>query len=171
MGRGQGASSQHSGTRRGAAITPDVNALYMAGACRAFAVALHDQTGWPLVVVTDADNVFDPKVQGASLSEDERQEGVIGRGSLSPRAIHALVEHPSGELIDIQGGNDPMGLVEAYDGAAEDGRAALGYVDRESLLEEHEGTSAGVHTTDEAARYVPEVLRLVAADAAEAIGA
>jgi hypothetical protein len=153
MGRGQGQAGQAPARR--ARITNDVRLEYMAGPCRALAVALHDATGWPLVVVTDAVNVH--AQDHSQLSDEERAGGIIGYASMSPQAIHALVEHPSGELLDIQGLNEPIGLVEAYEGAADEGGAALGYVSREDLLEEHEGTSNTV-TVDEAARYVPELI-------------
>jgi hypothetical protein len=166
MGRGQGKTGASCGIasrrRQVASITPEVNYRYMAQSCRALAIAIHDQTGWPLVVVTDSWNVHSST--GGPLSEEERAGGVIGLGSVAPQAFHALVEHPSGELIDIQGGNDPIGLVEAYDGAATDNQAALGYVTREDLLQEHGESSAGNDDVSAARAYVASVLLLLDED-------
>jgi hypothetical protein len=78
------------------------------GACGGLAIAIHDATGWPIVAITDAHNVF--------------EDGKAGGGS----ALHWVVQHPSGKLLDIDGLHDPAALVEAYEGDADDGEAAWG---------------------------------------------
>lgn len=113
--------------------------LYQCGGCRALAIALHDLTGWPLVVVSDYDE-HDP------LDDEQRARGLIAPARMSPAALHALVLHPDGSLIDSRGANDPAGVVEAYDGAAEYGEAVLRYAARADLLEEHECTDYAEYT-------------------------
>jgi len=77
------------------------------GACGALAIVLHEATGWPIVAITDAHNVYD---------------GEAGGGS----AMHWAVQRPDGLLVDIDGAHEPEELVEQYAGEADDGEAAAG---------------------------------------------
>ncbi len=86
------------------------------GACGGLAIALHDATGWPIVAITDAHNVYDGKAGGGS-------------------AMHWTVQHPSGKLLDIDGLHEPEALVEEYEGEADDGDAAYGISTREDAAE------------------------------------
>src|SRR5690554_5632535 len=86
------------------------------GACGALAIALHDETGWPIVAITDAHNVYDGKAGGGS-------------------ALHWTVRHPSGRLLDVNGLHAPEALVEEYEGEADDGEAAAGLSSRAHVCE------------------------------------
>lgn len=89
---------------------------FLHGACGALTMALHDETGWPIVAITDHHNVYD---------------GVSGWGS----ALHWAVEHPNGQLIDIEGLHDPEELVEQYHDEADDGIAAAARTTRAHVEE------------------------------------
>lgn len=80
---------------------------FLYGACGAIAIAMHQQTGWPIVAITDSHNVSD---------------GEAGGGS----ALHWTVRHPSGKLIDIRGLRDEEDLIDEFEGEADDGEAAAG---------------------------------------------
>ena len=86
------------------------------GACGALAIALHDATGWPLVAITDAHNVYD---------------GEAGGGS----ALHWTVQAPNGQLLDIDGLHNAQDLVAEYDSQADDGQAAAGISSRADAWE------------------------------------
>jgi hypothetical protein len=78
------------------------------GACGALAIAIHDATGWPIVSITDAHNVYD---------------GDAGGGS----ALHWAVRHPpTGLILDVYGLHDDQTMIERYEGEADDGEAAIG---------------------------------------------
>jgi hypothetical protein len=103
------------------ALTPGVidNAARHAfkyGACGALAIALHDATGWPIVAVTDAENVHD---------------GQAGGGS----AMHWAVRRPDGKIIDIIGANEPDDLIAEYNFDADDGKAAIGLSTRAEVVD------------------------------------
>src|SRR5690625_1524669 len=73
------------------------------GACGVLAIALHDETGWPIIAITDHRNVHDQQKGGAS-------------------ALHWAVEHPDGVLVDIDGIHDADALIEGCHGRADGGR-------------------------------------------------
>lgn len=77
------------------------------GACAALCYALHEATGWPIIGITDACNVYD---------------GTLGGGS----SLHWGVLHPSGQFLDIDGLRDINDVVAAYDADADDGEAVWG---------------------------------------------
>ncbi len=132
-------------------IDEDTRSRYRHGACRALAIALHDATSWPLVVVSDFDADDD-------LTDDDRVSGQIAPARMSPAALHALVLCPNGSLIDIDGEHDPADLVDAYATEADEGMAVLRFAERADLLEEHEGTSAAASTVEEAAPHARAVV-------------
>lgn len=86
------------------------------GACGALAIALHDATGWPVVAITDAHNVFDGKAGGGS-------------------ALHWAVLRPDGKVVDVDGAHDPEDLVEEYHAEADDEEAAMGRSTRADVVE------------------------------------
>lgn len=94
----------------------DAVVAFRFGACGALAIALHDATGWPIVAITDHDNVFD---------------GHLGMGS----AMHWAVLRLDGKVIDVDGAHDPDELVAEYHAAADDGQAALARARRRDALE------------------------------------
>jgi hypothetical protein len=100
----------------------DGSALYVFkhGGCDALAIALHDATNWPIVAITDANNVF--------------ADGTAGGGS----AMHWNVRHPSGKLLDIDGLHDVGELVDEYMDDADDGKAAAGISTRADAMEWYE---------------------------------
>lgn len=87
------------------------------GACGALAIAIHDATGWPIVAITDAHNVF--------------EDGKAGGGS----ALHWTVRRPDGKLIDIDGAHDADDLIEEYRWEADDDEAAAGESTRADCIE------------------------------------
>lgn len=109
------------------------------GACGALAIVLHEATGWPIVAITDAHNVYD---------------GEAGGGS----AMHWTVQLPDGRLLDVDGAHEADDLVEQYAGEADDGEAAAGLSTREDAWEWY-GESQGEPIPLELARtFVAPVL-------------
>ena len=88
------------------------------GACGALAIALHEETGWPIVAITDAHNVEDGRAGGGS-------------------ALHWTVRHPSGLLLDVDGLHREEDLVSEYAGDADDGQAAAGLSTRADCASRH----------------------------------
>lgn len=74
---------------------------FTGGACAALAAAIHQETGWPLVMITDAHNVVDHKAGGGS-------------------ALHWAVQLRDGRLLDVDGPHDTDDLIERYDGEGDD---------------------------------------------------
>ncbi len=98
---------------------------FLYGACGALALALHQETGWPIVAITDGHNVFsasewmgwrDPDAPVIGPAEAPR----AGGGS----ALHWCVFRPDGKLVDVDGAHDPEDLVDRYAADADDGEAA-----------------------------------------------
>lgn len=112
--------------------------VFKFGGCGALAIALHDLTGWPIVAITDAHNVYD---------------GQAGGGS----AMHWSVRHPSGKLLDIDGLHDPDELTSEYHYDADDDEAAWGISSRESALEWYEEAGSEVSMND-ARTYAQKLL-------------
>jgi hypothetical protein len=123
------------------ALTPAAQSAFLHGACAALAIALHDATNWPVVMVTDAWNV---------------SNGIAGGGS----ALHWLVHHPSGRLVDVDGFHTADDLTAEYEGYADDGEAAIGTSSREDAAEWYEAQGEPV-SLDLAATFVPAVLSLL----------
>jgi hypothetical protein len=90
--------------------------VFKYGACGALAIAMHDATGWPIVAITDAHNVYDGRAGGGS-------------------ALHWAVRRPDGKLIDIDGAHEAEALVEEYSPEADDGAAAAGISSRADAAE------------------------------------
>jgi len=114
------------------------------GACGALAMALHDATGWPVVAVTDAHNVYDGKAGGGS-------------------ALHWAVRRPDGMIVDVDGAHEAADLVEKYKWDADDEEAAVGTSTREDVEEwyvENQGEPIPVGL---AATFVDAVLANAAA--------
>lgn len=137
-------------------LDPAVFAAFAHGACDAFAVALHDLTGWPLVKVTDPWNVSGP--------EDRWGIGVSGGGS----AVHWVVVTPDGRLVDVHGAHfreNFSAQFDAYvDAPTDDDVAAgitagarLGYATRADALAENEAKT-GELTEADALVYARAVL-------------
>lgn len=137
----------------------DAHALhaFRHGACEALAIALHDATGWPLVMITDFWNVHgDPDRFGIA------QAGVGGSGA------HWVVRADDGRLVDVDGAHDPGELARAYDGYVDEPGedddpgvepgARLAYATREMALEEHIERKGGPVPHELAATYVAAVL-------------
>jgi hypothetical protein len=62
-----------------------VQRWFTRGACGGLALAMHERTGWPLVVIR-ADKIYGEHTTAAA-----------------PTWVHLLVRHPSGMLLDIEG--------------------------------------------------------------------
>ena len=90
--------------------------VFTMGGCDALAIALHDATGWPIVAITDAHNVYGRRAGGGS-------------------ALHWTVQHPDGKLLDIDGLHDAEDLVERYSWDADEGEAAWGLSTRADAQE------------------------------------
>jgi hypothetical protein len=90
--------------------------IFKYGGCGALAIALYDQTGWPIVAITDAHNVMDGRAGGGS-------------------ALHWTVRAPNGLLLDIDGLHTAVELVAEYSGEADDGEAAAGVSTRGDAVE------------------------------------
>jgi hypothetical protein len=131
-------------------------AAFTHGACEAFAVALHDATGWPLVKVTDPWNV--------SGTPDRWGIAVAGGGS----GVHWAVRSPDGLLVDVAGAHVPAELAATFDADVDElsvddeaeGRtpgAKLGYASRDDAVCENEAKSGEI-TPDDAVPYAAAVL-------------
>lgn len=116
------------------------------GACAALAIAIHDRYGWPLIAVTDAHNVYD---------FGHGQEA--GAGS----AMHYMVRHPNGKLLDVDGLHNDQDIIEEYEGEADDGEAAIGTTTRTDVCDyyvEAQGEPIPIAT---AATFVEAVIATV----------
>jgi hypothetical protein len=113
--------------------------VFSYGGCGALAIAIHHATGWPIVAVTDAHNVYDGRAGGGS-------------------AMHWLVQHSSGKLLDIDGLHDPEEMVERYRYDADDEEAAVGIASLADAMEWYEEGSAGV-PLELAATFVEPLLQ------------
>jgi hypothetical protein len=125
------------------------------GACDALAIALHDATGWPLVKVTDAHNVFIGirPVEGA----DAAVRAVPNQAGIGS-ALHWVVRRPDGMFIDIDGAHSGEDLLDAFDGDADEGEAALGYASRSDALDEYVEAKGEPIPIELAATFVKAVL-------------
>lgn len=111
----------------------------MRGGCMAFAIALHDETGFPVMAVTERENIHC---------------GRMGIGS----ATHWLVRHPDGGLLDAEGYHgDPTQVVEDW-AEGEPEEFGLAEAEREQALEWHEEASEQV-SLDEARQFARALLR------------
>lgn len=118
------------------------------GDCDVLAIALHDATGWPLVKVTDSWNVH---------------SGHAGDGS----ALHWMVRHPSGKLLDVDGLHDEEDVLRRYHAEADPpddeveggGRAAVGIASRADAMEEYYDRKGGSLPLKLVRTFVKPVLR------------
>lgn len=122
-------------------LNPVAENAFLYGGCAALAIAIHDETGWPIVMVTDSHNVFD---------------GEAGGGS----ALHWVVRRPDGLYLDVLGSHTEEELLEEYGAEADEGEAALGVSTREDALEWHAEGSGGEISVEVARSFVPAVLEL-----------
>lgn len=119
------------------------------GDCDILAVALHDATGWPIVKITDKHNVFD--------------DGEAGGGS----ALHYMVRHPDGGLVDVDGLHSEDEILDEYYGMADadddnpDGEAAVGTTTRAEAIDEYYERKDGKIPVALASSFVRHVLDLV----------
>jgi len=111
------------------------------GACGALALAIHRSTNWPIVAITDHQNVF--------------EDGKAGGGS----ALHWVVQRPDGLLIDVNGAHLINDLIEAYDGDADDGIAAAGISTEADIVEWYINNQDEPIPIDLADTFVDAVLR------------
>lgn len=117
--------------------------IFSMGGCHILAVAIHDETGWPIVGVTDPDNVFGDRLGGGSC-------------------VHYCVKAPDGKLIDIDGAHTEEDLRDRFYGDVdenEDGEPipAIGITSRADALEwwAEQGKKISLKA---ASKYVPAVL-------------
>jgi hypothetical protein len=109
------------------------------GACAALALALHDRYGWPLIAVTDAHNIYGDRA---------------GAGS----ALHYMVRHPSGKLLDVDGFHEDADVIEQYEGEADDGEAGIGITSRQDVCDYYIDAQGEPVPLELAARFIPAVL-------------
>ena len=112
---------------------------FLAGACTALAIAMHDALGWPIMAVTDAHNVY---------------EGRAGGGS----ALHWAVLRPDGMVVDVRGAHEPAWLVGEYGPDADEGEAACVPAGRADAAEWHAEGSGSAIPLSLAARFVDAVV-------------
>lgn len=120
-------------------LDPRAERAFTLGACELLAVAIHDDTGWPLVKVTDAYNVYsrtDEPLEGEE--SDKKRAATTNVAGMGGSALHWMVLRRDGMLVDVDGAHDPLDVVEAYNDEADDGLAAIGLSSREDALEEAE---------------------------------
>lgn len=143
-------------------ITPGDERTFTVGACEVLAIALHDETGWPIIKVTDSHNVCSrgaddwwPRLEGTPDEERAKTSNKSAMGS----AMHWMVLRPDGKLIDIDGAHEPLDIVQEYNEHADEAEAAIGRSTRPEAVEESEqkGTTASVAY---AKALVPAVLEL-----------
>lgn len=77
---------------------------FTTGQCHAFALAMHEATGWPIIAAAEPDHewmTFEEILPAAPVGSDGARHM---RGAyLSTYATHLFVQHPSGDLVDIRG--------------------------------------------------------------------
>lgn len=109
------------------------------GACAGLAIAIHDDTGWPLVKVTDAHAVYAPNGTPYTELDDEARE-TIGAAGMGAGGIHWLVQHPDGRLIDVDGAHTAADVLAQWDGDGDEeaqGRVGLGVAARDDAIDEY----------------------------------
>lgn len=109
-------------------------------ACAALAIAMHDRTGWDIVVITDQSNVRD---DGTAVDD---------------AALHWTVRRPDGMLIDIDGAHVPEDLISAYAEEAEGGTAAGACTNRRNAERWHEHYHKELVSISTADTFVDAVL-------------
>jgi hypothetical protein len=112
--------------------------IFMYGACGGLALALYESTGWPLVIVSDADSVYGSDESPLDDASLEARALVSNKAGMGASGLHWMVLHPSGRLLDVNGLHDPQTIVCEYDSEADGGVAALGRADEMNLREEYE---------------------------------
>jgi len=124
-------------------LTPEMQRQFTYGACGGLAIALHDATGWPLVMVTDAENVTG------------------GLAHMGASGIHWLVRRPDGMLVDVDGVHRPEDVLTRYEDESDWGEGeALGEASREDAVEEYEAKGEPV-PLEVCAQYAAAVLATV----------
>jgi hypothetical protein len=109
------------------------------GACAALALAFHDRFAWPLIAVTDAHNIHADHA---------------GAGS----ALHYMVRHPSGKLLDVDGFHTDDEIIERYEGDADDGEAGIGITTRDDVCDYYIDAQGEPVSLELAATYTDAVL-------------
>jgi hypothetical protein len=67
---------------------------FRTGQCHALALALHERTGWPLVVIGPKECCYD---------EDCMDEETDSTGACGCQVTHIAVQRPDGQVVDIDG--------------------------------------------------------------------
>lgn len=110
------------------------------GACGGLAIVLHDRTGWPLVMVTDAESAYAPDGQDLADAGPAQRARTSNQAGMGASGMHWLVLHPSGQLADADGLRSPSDVLEQYEGEGSDsceGRVALALASRAHAVEEY----------------------------------
>ena len=137
------------------------------GACGALAIALHDHTGWPLVLVTDAASAYSPNAEANLATADEHaRANPANRAGLGASGLHWLVLHPTGKLLDVDGLHSPEEVLAEYEGHGDedcDGRVAIAQAGRDHALEEYVDAKGEPIALQLAATFVMPVLAQIPA--------
>lgn len=99
-------------------IDAEARWVYMNGQCLALAIAISEETGWPIHLST---------IQDCAGPLDDQ-----GRASIVSVLRHASVATPDGDLLDISGPNDPD-VIEVYEG---DGAETVPAAEADQVLAE-----------------------------------
>jgi hypothetical protein len=86
-------------------ITPDAIEAFTRGACAGLAIAIHDDTGWPIVEVGHCDGL----------------------------PLHFMVRHPGGLLVDIRGRHTDQEVCDEWEFDADGGTVTLAEVGRATV--------------------------------------
>lgn len=121
-------------------------AAFLGGACGGLALVLHEATGWPLIALTDAHNIYDDMVGGGSC-------------------LHYGVRRPTdGAFVDVLGARTPDQIVDAYGDDADDGEAAIGLTAEADVCDWYIAAQGEPVPLDTARTFVDAVLARAAAD-------
>lgn len=126
-------------------LTPGVldgaaEGAFMGGACGALALVLHEATGWPLVALTDAHNVYGDHVGGGSC-------------------LHYGVRRPAdGAFIDVLGAHTDEDILSEHGDEADDGEAGIGLTTAADVRDWYVEAQGEPVPLEVARTFVPAVL-------------
>lgn len=95
----------------GGVIDDTAREVFTAGQCHAFAYALHEQTGWPIVAV------IQPGEWSTNEDIDEQVDAAtqtMTAAGLDDFASHLMCRRPDGQLVDITGAHTAAAVFDSY---------------------------------------------------------
>lgn len=111
-------------------ITPEAVDAFVCDACAGLALALHDETGWPLIEVGHCDGL----------------------------PFHFMVRRPDGLLLDIRGAHDDADVADEFEFDADDGVVTFTEVTRDHVWACYRDDCGEPVPMEIARTFVPAVL-------------